>query len=201
MDAQQISQRASLLQRYLCDEEKELQALYALQALMVHMEQPASECSGCLMKCREKCRMCWKLNVLHMILDWIVIILQTELISSPPLHKFSGSRANLLHRDGSLNVREGSILTFVLCFCRPAADVLRRPVRRGHHQRGHLLQMGDQQRSGGADGERCGLEISHFLLHLAPRGRGGVRQGLRGRKYNLLPPVVETRDLQRVMDE
>ncbi|XP_034743088.1 eukaryotic translation initiation factor 4 gamma 1a isoform X7 [Etheostoma cragini] len=42
VDARQISQRASLLQRYLSDEEKELQALYALQALMVHMEQPAN---------------------------------------------------------------------------------------------------------------------------------------------------------------
>ncbi|KAK2822412.1 hypothetical protein Q5P01_022477 [Channa striata] len=42
VDARQISQRASLLQRYLCDEQKELQALYALQALMVHMEQPAN---------------------------------------------------------------------------------------------------------------------------------------------------------------
>lgn len=46
VDARQISQRASLLQRYLCDEQKELQALYALQALMVHMEQPASKCSA-----------------------------------------------------------------------------------------------------------------------------------------------------------
>lgn len=44
VDAKQIGQRASLLQRYLHDEQKELQALYALQALMVHMEQPASEC-------------------------------------------------------------------------------------------------------------------------------------------------------------
>lgn len=44
VDSQQINDRGSLLQRYLCDEEKELQALYALQALMVHMEQPASEC-------------------------------------------------------------------------------------------------------------------------------------------------------------
>lgn len=43
VDAQQIHERASLLQRYLSDELKELQALYALQALMVHMEQPASE--------------------------------------------------------------------------------------------------------------------------------------------------------------
>ncbi|XP_028282693.1 eukaryotic translation initiation factor 4 gamma 1a isoform X2 [Parambassis ranga] len=42
VDAQQINQRASLLQRYLYDEQKELQALYALQALMVHMEQPAN---------------------------------------------------------------------------------------------------------------------------------------------------------------
>lgn len=44
VDAQQIKTRASLLHKYLCDEQKELQALYALQALMVHMEQPASEC-------------------------------------------------------------------------------------------------------------------------------------------------------------
>ncbi|KAK1878600.1 Eukaryotic translation initiation factor 4 gamma 1 [Dissostichus eleginoides] len=42
VDAKQIGQKASLLQRYLCDEQKELQALYALQALMVHMEQPAN---------------------------------------------------------------------------------------------------------------------------------------------------------------
>uniref|UniRef100_A0A3B5B6N0 Eukaryotic translation initiation factor 4 gamma, 1a n=1 Tax=Stegastes partitus TaxID=144197 RepID=A0A3B5B6N0_9TELE len=36
------SPAASLLQKYLSDEQKELQALYALQALMVHMEQPAN---------------------------------------------------------------------------------------------------------------------------------------------------------------
>lgn len=42
VDAQQIMQRASLLQVYLCDEQKELQALYALQALMVDMEQSSS---------------------------------------------------------------------------------------------------------------------------------------------------------------
>lgn len=44
VDTEQISLRASLLQRYLYEEQKELQALYALQALMVHMEQPASKC-------------------------------------------------------------------------------------------------------------------------------------------------------------
>ncbi|XP_029381425.1 eukaryotic translation initiation factor 4 gamma 1a [Echeneis naucrates] len=42
LDAQQIKERAKLLHKYLCDEQKELQALYALQALMVHMEQPAN---------------------------------------------------------------------------------------------------------------------------------------------------------------
>ncbi|XP_037314517.2 eukaryotic translation initiation factor 4 gamma 1a isoform X3 [Pungitius pungitius] len=42
VDAVQIKERADLLQRYLSDEQKELQALYALQALMVHMEQPAN---------------------------------------------------------------------------------------------------------------------------------------------------------------
>lgn len=44
VDGEQIKQRAKLLQKYLTDEQKELQALYALQALMVQMEQPASEC-------------------------------------------------------------------------------------------------------------------------------------------------------------
>uniref|UniRef100_A0A673H3A1 Eukaryotic translation initiation factor 4 gamma 1-like n=1 Tax=Sinocyclocheilus rhinocerous TaxID=307959 RepID=A0A673H3A1_9TELE len=42
VDVEQITQRAKLLQKYLSDEAKELQALYALQALMVQMEQPAN---------------------------------------------------------------------------------------------------------------------------------------------------------------
>uniref|UniRef100_A0A8C7Z4E6 Eukaryotic translation initiation factor 4 gamma 1 n=1 Tax=Oryzias sinensis TaxID=183150 RepID=A0A8C7Z4E6_9TELE len=42
VDSEQIKLRAKLLQRYLKDEQKELQALYALQALMVQMEQPAN---------------------------------------------------------------------------------------------------------------------------------------------------------------
>ncbi|KAG1932736.1 eukaryotic translation initiation factor 4 gamma 1 isoform X2 [Pimephales promelas] len=40
VDAKEITQRAKLLQRYIKDEQKELQALYALQGLMVQMEQP-----------------------------------------------------------------------------------------------------------------------------------------------------------------
>ena len=43
VDGELIKQRAKVLQKYLKDEQKELQALYALQALMVQMEQPASE--------------------------------------------------------------------------------------------------------------------------------------------------------------
>jgi translation initiation factor 4G len=43
LDAKVITRRAKLLHKYLKDEQKELQALYALQALMVEMEQPASE--------------------------------------------------------------------------------------------------------------------------------------------------------------
>lgn len=43
VEGDQIKQRAKLLQKYLKDEQKELQALYALQALMVQLEQPASE--------------------------------------------------------------------------------------------------------------------------------------------------------------
>lgn len=35
-----LKARAKLLQKYLCDEQKELQALYALQALVVTLEQP-----------------------------------------------------------------------------------------------------------------------------------------------------------------
>ncbi|XP_061574767.1 eukaryotic translation initiation factor 4 gamma 1-like isoform X3 [Cololabis saira] len=42
VDVELISRRAKLLQRYLKDEQKELQALYALQALMVQLEQPAN---------------------------------------------------------------------------------------------------------------------------------------------------------------
>ncbi|XP_016328151.1 eukaryotic translation initiation factor 4 gamma 1-like isoform X14 [Sinocyclocheilus anshuiensis] len=42
VDVEQITQRAKLLQKYLSDETKELQALYALQALMLQMEQPAN---------------------------------------------------------------------------------------------------------------------------------------------------------------
>ncbi|XP_056598709.1 eukaryotic translation initiation factor 4 gamma 1a isoform X2 [Triplophysa dalaica] len=42
VDLEQIKQRAILLHKYLSDEPKELQALYALQALMVQMEQPAN---------------------------------------------------------------------------------------------------------------------------------------------------------------
>ncbi|XP_028426718.1 eukaryotic translation initiation factor 4 gamma 1 isoform X2 [Perca flavescens] len=42
VDSEQIKLRAKVLQKYLKDEEKELQALYALQALMVQMEQPAN---------------------------------------------------------------------------------------------------------------------------------------------------------------
>ncbi|XP_051535237.1 eukaryotic translation initiation factor 4 gamma 1-like isoform X2 [Myxocyprinus asiaticus] len=40
VDTKEITQRAKLLQHYLKDEQKELQALYALQGLMVQMEQP-----------------------------------------------------------------------------------------------------------------------------------------------------------------
>ncbi|KAK3531632.1 hypothetical protein QTP70_025819 [Hemibagrus guttatus] len=40
VDSKEISKRAKLLQRYIKDEQKELQALYALQSLMVQMEQP-----------------------------------------------------------------------------------------------------------------------------------------------------------------
>uniref|UniRef100_A0A673YRD3 Eukaryotic translation initiation factor 4 gamma 1 n=1 Tax=Salmo trutta TaxID=8032 RepID=A0A673YRD3_SALTR len=42
LDAKVITRSAKLLHKYLKDEQKELQALYALQALMVEMEQPAN---------------------------------------------------------------------------------------------------------------------------------------------------------------
>ncbi|XP_051944025.1 eukaryotic translation initiation factor 4 gamma 1a isoform X4 [Hippocampus zosterae] len=42
VDVPLINNRAALLQSFLSDEQKELQGLYALQALMVHMEQPAN---------------------------------------------------------------------------------------------------------------------------------------------------------------
>ncbi|XP_037381101.1 eukaryotic translation initiation factor 4 gamma 1 isoform X1 [Talpa occidentalis] len=42
VDVSVLKARAKLLQKYLCDEQKELQALYALQALVVTLEQPAN---------------------------------------------------------------------------------------------------------------------------------------------------------------
>ncbi|XP_051984948.1 eukaryotic translation initiation factor 4 gamma 1a isoform X2 [Xyrauchen texanus] len=42
VDVEQFNLRSKLLHKYLADESKELQALYALQALMVQMEQPAT---------------------------------------------------------------------------------------------------------------------------------------------------------------
>lgn len=45
MDSTVIKNRAKLLQKYVSDEQKELQALYALQALMVKLDQPASKSS------------------------------------------------------------------------------------------------------------------------------------------------------------
>ncbi|XP_077785842.1 eukaryotic translation initiation factor 4 gamma 1 isoform X8 [Podarcis muralis] len=42
MDSPVIKSRAKLLQKYLSDENKELQALYALQALVVKLDQPAN---------------------------------------------------------------------------------------------------------------------------------------------------------------
>uniref|UniRef100_A0A8C5SMJ8 Eukaryotic translation initiation factor 4 gamma 1 n=1 Tax=Laticauda laticaudata TaxID=8630 RepID=A0A8C5SMJ8_LATLA len=42
MDNLVINSRAKLLQKYLSDEDKELQALYALQALVVKLDQPAN---------------------------------------------------------------------------------------------------------------------------------------------------------------
>uniref|UniRef100_A0A8C1WH53 Eukaryotic translation initiation factor 4 gamma 1 n=1 Tax=Cyprinus carpio TaxID=7962 RepID=A0A8C1WH53_CYPCA len=40
VDATEMTQRAKLLQRYINNEQKELQALYALQSLMIQLEQP-----------------------------------------------------------------------------------------------------------------------------------------------------------------
>ncbi|KAI4797885.1 hypothetical protein KUCAC02_024781 [Chaenocephalus aceratus] len=42
VDAAKIKKRAKVLQKYLSDDKKELQALYALQALMVELKQPAN---------------------------------------------------------------------------------------------------------------------------------------------------------------
>merc|ERR1712131_310101 len=42
LDTKAVTVRAKVLQRYLKDEQKELQALFALQALMAELEQPAN---------------------------------------------------------------------------------------------------------------------------------------------------------------
>ncbi|KAH0624209.1 hypothetical protein JD844_007753 [Phrynosoma platyrhinos] len=48
MDSAVIKSRAKMLQKYLSDENKELQALYALQALVVKLDQPATCIGLCL---------------------------------------------------------------------------------------------------------------------------------------------------------
>lgn len=47
VDAMVIRNQAKLLQKYLRDEQKELQALYAVQALVVKLDQPPREYHGC----------------------------------------------------------------------------------------------------------------------------------------------------------
>lgn len=46
LHAHQIRIRAKVLQKYLNDEQKELQGLYALQALMVQLDQPPCKFFG-----------------------------------------------------------------------------------------------------------------------------------------------------------
>lgn len=127
VDSNLIKMRSKLLQRYLKDEQKELQALYALQALMVQMEQPASE-----------------------------------------LTQFN------LGRMGSTRPQADAVSLSL----RSAARVFRHPLRRGRDQRGGLLQVGVQQRPRRAAGQGRGPQVRHRLLHVAPRGRGRVRQQL-----------------------
>ncbi|XP_060744348.1 eukaryotic translation initiation factor 4 gamma 1-like [Tachysurus vachellii] len=69
VDSKEISQRAKLLQRYIKDEQKELQALYALQSLMVQMEQPS--------------------NLLRMFLD---ILYDEDIIKDDGFYKWESSK-------------------------------------------------------------------------------------------------------------
>ncbi|XP_037644118.1 eukaryotic translation initiation factor 4 gamma 1-like [Sebastes umbrosus] len=69
VDARQIGQRARLLHIYLSDEQKELQALYALQALIVHMDQPP--------------------NLLQMFFD---ILYDEDVIKEEAFHEWEASR-------------------------------------------------------------------------------------------------------------
>uniref|UniRef100_A0A670ZSK1 Eukaryotic translation initiation factor 4 gamma 1 n=1 Tax=Pseudonaja textilis TaxID=8673 RepID=A0A670ZSK1_PSETE len=61
MDNLVINSRAKLLQKYLSDEDKELQALYALQALVVKLDQPASK-EGGKVQCTFLSCVNWTLN-------------------------------------------------------------------------------------------------------------------------------------------
>lgn len=65
-----------------------------------------------------------------------------------------------------------------LPFFRSAADVLWQSLWRGRDQGGGLLQVGVQQRPRRAAGQGRGPQVCHRLLHLAPWGRGRVRQQL-----------------------
>lgn len=86
MDGKQITQRAKLLQKYLSDETKELQALYALQALMVQMEQPASKCI----------LTCWKFFS-SSILKTIVLHYVLLEMDTPHTHTFNKCNTSLLN--------------------------------------------------------------------------------------------------------
>ena len=94
MDAEQIGSRANLLQRYLYDEQKELQALYALQALMVHMEQPASKSAMVhnvnysILDCQSKSRTVF-LDLLRMFFD---ALYDEDVIKEEAFYKWESSK-------------------------------------------------------------------------------------------------------------
>ncbi|KAL2096291.1 hypothetical protein ACEWY4_008439 [Coilia grayii] len=87
VDTEQITQRAVLLQRYLKDEEKELQALYALQSLMVQLEQPP--------------------NVLRMFFD---VLYDEDVVKEEAFYRWEGSK------DAAEQVGKGVALKSVTAF-------------------------------------------------------------------------------------
>ena len=67
---------AEVLQKYLNTEQKELQALYALQALMVELEQPASEWLTTSSSCVHTG--CMYIQYLHTLCTYILYVLYVQ---------------------------------------------------------------------------------------------------------------------------
>uniref|UniRef100_A0A672LEK3 Eukaryotic translation initiation factor 4 gamma 1-like n=1 Tax=Sinocyclocheilus grahami TaxID=75366 RepID=A0A672LEK3_SINGR len=80
VDVEQITQRAKLLQKYLSDETKELQALYALQALMVQMDTETWQAAGASAIFFSSSFFLWALEAIYLSIYLSVFCLSVTLL-------------------------------------------------------------------------------------------------------------------------